>query len=94
MCFQPPAVLARFDYSVAMCPRKSDSAERILNDSSGDVTKLLKMGITEFAIITYVMRVQDGQPKNKALDALLEGRSLKRRQARFVRTVLRRFHID
>ncbi len=68
--------------------------ERILNDSSGDVTKLLKMGITEFAIITYVMRVEDGQSQKRALNALLEGRTLTRRQARFVRTVLTRFQID
>jgi len=84
------------NYSVGMCPRKtaSDSVERTLNDSSGDVAKLLKMGITEFAIITYVMRVQDGQSQRRALNALLEGRSLSKRQARFVRTVLLRFQID
>jgi hypothetical protein len=77
-----------------MCPRASDSVERILKDTSGDVTKILEMGITEFAIITYVMRVQDGQSKKRALNALLEGRSLSRRQLSFVRTVLSRFHLD
>jgi hypothetical protein len=25
------------------------------------------MGITDFAIITYIVRVEDGQPKGKAL---------------------------
>ena len=79
---------------MAICPRASDSVERILKDTSGDVAKILKMGITEFAIITYVMRVQDGQSNKRALDALLEGRSLSRRQLRFVRTVLSRFHIN
>ena len=68
--------------------------ERILNDSSGDVSKLLNLGITEFAIITYVMRVQGGQSNKRALNALLEGRTLTRRQARFVRGVLSRFQID
>ncbi len=82
------------NYSVAMCPMKSDSVERILNDSSGDITKILKMGITEFAIVTYVVRVQDGQSKRRAMNALLEGRSLTRRQVRFVRDVLSRFRID
>lgn len=77
-----------------MCPRKSDSAERILNDTSGDVDKLLKMGITEFAIVSYVMRVEQGQSRRRALNALLEGRSLSRRQAQFARQVLLRFQID
>ena len=76
-----------------MCPRKSDSAERILHDSSGDVAKLLQMGITEFAIISYVMRVQEGQSPRRALDALLEGRSLTKRQTQFARKVLLRFQI-
>ena len=48
--------------------------DRILNDSSGDIDKLLKMGITEFAIITYVVRVQEGLRKEKAPNALLEGK--------------------
>ena len=79
---------------MGMSPQKSDSIDRILNDSSGDVSKLLDMGITEFAIITYVVRVRAGQPQEQALDALLEGRSLSKQQARFVRGVLRRFQID
>ena len=77
-----------------MSPKRSDSVERILNDSSGDVAKLLDMGITEFSIITYVMRVRKGQSHKAALDALLEGRSLNNRQRRFVREVLLRFQID
>ena len=81
-------------YSGAMSPKKSDSVERILHDSSGDVAKLLKMGVTEFAIITYVMRVREGQSQPAALNALLEGRSLSSRQKRFVRSVLSRFQID
>lgn len=75
-------------------PQTSDSVDRILNESSGDVAKLLDMGITEFAIITYAMRVRDGQAQDRALNALLEGRTLSLRQARFVRSVLLRFHID
>ena len=77
-----------------MSPQRSDSIDRILKDSSGDVAKLLEMGITEFAIITYAMRVRAGQSQERALDALLEGRSLTEPQARFVRSVLQRFHID
>ena len=77
-----------------MSPQTSDSVDRILKDSSGDVAKLLEMGITEFAIITYARRVRAGLSQEKALDALLEGRSLSKRQALFVRRVLLRFHID
>jgi hypothetical protein len=40
------------------------------------------------------MRVRDGQAQDRALNALLEGRTLSLRQARFVRSVLLRFHID
>jgi len=75
-------------------PQTSDSVDRILKESSGDVAKLLEMGITEFAIITYARRVRAGQPQHRALDALLEGRSLSQQETRFVRGVLLRFHID
>ena len=43
-----------------MSPQTSDSVDRILKDSSGDVAKLMAMGITEFAIITYGRRVRAG----------------------------------
>jgi len=77
-----------------MSPQTSDSVDRILKDSSGDVAKLMDVGITEFAIITYARRVRAGQSSERSLDALLEGRSLTKPQARFVRGVLQRFHID
>jgi hypothetical protein len=72
------------DIAVAMSPQTSDSVDRILKDSSGDVAKLMDMGITEFAIITYARRVRPGQSSERSLDALLEGRrSLTKPQARF-----------
>ena len=77
----------------AMSPKRSDTAEEILNDKTGDIAKLRKMGITDFAIITYVVRVQDGQPKREALRALLHGRTLDAEQEVFVRTVLSRIPI-
>ena len=73
-----------------MSPKKTDSAEEILKDRTGDIAKLRKMGITDFAIITYVVRVQDGQPKEEALRGLLLGRSINAEQELFVRTVLDR----
>jgi hypothetical protein len=51
------------------------------------------MGITDFAIITYIVRVQDGQPRDEALRGLLQGRSLSAEQELFVRVVLDRIPI-
>jgi hypothetical protein len=76
-----------------MSPKRTDSAEEILKDKTGDIAKLRKMGITDFAIITYVVRVQDGQPKDEALRGLLQGRSLSAEQELFVRIVLDRIPI-
>jgi hypothetical protein len=76
-----------------MTPKRSDSAEEILKDKTGAIARLRKLGITDFAIITYVVRVQDGQPKDEALRGLLQGRSLSEEQVQFVRTVLERFPI-
>ena len=68
------------------------SAEEILKDPTGEIAKLRKMGITDFAIITYVVRVHEGQSRKRALDALLQGRdSLTEEQRQFVRGVLNRF---
>jgi hypothetical protein len=76
-----------------MSPKRTDSAGEILKDPSGDIAKIRKMGITDFAIITYFVRVQDGQSKEAALRGLLLGRSLMEDQAQFVRDVLDRFKI-
>lgn len=73
-------------------PAPKISAEEILKDPTGEIAKLRKMGITDFAIITYVVRVHEGQSKKRALDALLQGRdSLTEEQRQFVRGVLNRF---
>lgn len=73
-----------------MSPKKSDSTEEILKDPTGDIARLRKMGITEFALITYVVRVQHGEPREEALRGLLLGRSLNAEQELFVRIVLDR----
>lgn len=76
-----------------MSPKKTDSTEEILKDKTGDIARLRNMGITDFAIITYVVRVQDGQPKEEALRGLLHGRSLNAEQVLLVRAVLDRIPI-
>jgi len=76
-----------------MSPKRSDTAEGFLKDKTGAIAKFRKMGITDFAVITYIVRVEDGQPKDKALQGLLQGRSLSAEQELFVRTVLDRIPI-
>jgi hypothetical protein len=68
-----------------MSPKKYDSADELLKDPSGDIAKLRAMGITDFAIITYLVRVNESRSKEAALQALLQGRSLSPEQQLFVR---------
>lgn len=72
-------------------PGPKISLEEILKDPTGEIAKLRKMGITDFAIITYIVRVHEGQSKKRALDALLHGRDLTEEQSQFVRVALNRF---
>jgi hypothetical protein len=62
-----------------------------LKDPHGKITKLAEMGITESAILTYIVSVGKGHPKDKALGALLAGRNLSTSQIDFIRSVLDRF---
>jgi len=71
-----------------MCPKKYDSADDFLKDPNGDINKLRRMGITDFAIITYVMRTQQGKSEEEAFRGLLLVRSLTPDQIEFVRKVL------
>ncbi len=54
-----------------------------------DIAALRKMAITDFAVDTYLARVQAGEPREEALDALLQGRSLSEEQRQLVRVILR-----
>ena len=71
--------------------KKYESAEDFLTDPTGDIAKLRKMGITDYAIVTYVVRVQEGKSAEEALRGLLFGRSLTRAEIEFVRRVLASF---
>ena len=77
-----------------MPPKQPRSTDDILKDPTGDIAKLRKLGITDHAIIAYVVHVQEGQPKDKALGALLQGRSLTEEQIALVRNVLNGFPIQ
>ena len=71
--------------------KRYDSADDFLRDPTGDIAKLRKMGITDYAIITYAVRVQEGKSTEDALQGLLFGRSLMPAQIAFVRRVLSYF---
>ena len=65
--------------------------QQFLQDPTGDVAKLRKLGITDFAIMTYLVRLQEGQPPDQAFEALIAGRSLTAEQKQTARSVLSRF---
>ena len=71
-----------------MAAGKYSSTEEFLKDPRGDIVKLRAMGIPDFTIITFMVRVQEGQPKAAALNALLLGRDLTTEQVAFVRGAL------
>jgi hypothetical protein len=56
----------------------------------GDVSRMGLLGITKYAVATYVLRVQSGWSKGSAIKALLLGRKLAAEEVRFVHSVLDR----
>jgi hypothetical protein len=74
-----------------MAGKSKSPIREFLKDPSGDIARLRKLGITDFAIMTYLVRVQEGQPHEQAFDALIAGRSLAEDQKQTVRNVLSRF---
>ena len=78
-----------------MAPEETSLPEEILRDRRSDVAKLRKMGITDYAIFTYLSRVREGRSKEKALRGLLQGRgSLTDEQQQLVRTILDRLPLE
>jgi hypothetical protein len=72
-----------------MAPEETSLPEEFLKDPNGDIGKLRKMGITDYAIVTYMVRVQEGRSREMALRGLLQGRnSLTEEQRQLVRTIL------
>lgn len=68
------------------------SAQEIVKYHAGEIAMLRKMGISDYAILTYIVRVQEGRSKGSATEALLQGRqSLSEEQKHLIRVVLSRF---
>jgi hypothetical protein len=65
-----------------------------LKGASADIAKLREMGITDYAVVTYAIRLQGGRSHEAALAALLHGRTLSDDQIHLARTILQRVSVD
>lgn len=71
-------------------PTNKSLKNEILKDRTGDIARLRRLGITDFALRTFLVQVEEGQPREQALRALLEGRPLTSEEKNLVRGVLNR----
>jgi hypothetical protein len=71
-------------------PKQESTVIEVQKDSSGDIARLHRMGITDFALTTFVENIRDGQPRDQAMRALLNGRSLTRKDKDVIRTIVNR----
>jgi hypothetical protein len=69
---------------------KDNAEKRIQRYFGNDISRMRLLGITKYAVVTYVLRVQSGSSKESAIKALLLGRRLRNDEVRFVRSVLDR----
>jgi hypothetical protein len=69
---------------------KDDIEGQIKRYFGSDISRMKLVGITKYAVATYVFRVQGGWSKEKAINALLFGRKLAAEEIRYVRSVLDR----
>jgi hypothetical protein len=68
-----------------------DAIEKQIKQHFGnDISRMKLLGITKYAVATYVLRVQAGWSTESAIRALLLGRRLATEEVRFIRSVLDR----
>jgi hypothetical protein len=60
-----------------------------LAENDENIEQLHSLGITEHASLGYVARVRDGQPRERALRGVLQGRTLTEEQKQRVGILLR-----
>ena len=75
---------------IRVASMKEEIREQIRRYFGAEISKMTLLGITKYAVATYVLRVQGGWPKESAIQALLQGRNVDTDQIRFVRSVLER----
>jgi hypothetical protein len=74
--------------------KRASVKQTIFENRVDDIATLQRIGITEAAITAYIDRVQEGSPRQRAIDALLQGRVfLSEGQKSLIRTILGRFPI-
>ena len=72
-----------------MTPEESALFGKILQNANRDIAKLHSMGISDYAIVTFLVRVREGQSRERALRGLLQGRrSLDAEQKQLIRKIL------
>jgi hypothetical protein len=69
---------------------KDNTEKRIQRYFGNDISRMRLLGISKYAVATYVLRVQGGWSKEAAVRALLLGRRLAAEEVRFIRAVLDR----
>jgi hypothetical protein len=62
----------------------------VLDKFADEIGTLRRIGITDFALLTFVVRVREGYSREQAVHALLEGRTLTRKEKDLVRAALHR----
>lgn len=65
--------------------------DEVLHDPNGEIGTIRKMGITDFAIMTYLVRVREGETPENAFRALVQGRSLTDAQLKIIRKLLHKY---
>jgi hypothetical protein len=72
-----------------MTPEENALFEKILQNANRDIAKLHSMGISDYAIVTFLIRVREGQSHERALRGLLQDRrSLNADQRQLIRKIL------
>ena len=65
----------------------------IFSEQWDEFVRLRALGLTEHAILVYLVNVHKGKAEEAALDVLLRGRSLNGDQVELIRALLQRLYI-
>jgi hypothetical protein len=65
----------------------------IFSEQWEELLRLRALGLTDHAILVYLVKVHKGKPEETALDVLLRGRSLSGDQIGLIRALLLRLYM-